>query len=93
MREVQRAMPRTEPCKVCGRNISKGHQCFALFDAESEKDFLHIWFAHPSCAREADWLTHREWANHPIYGDRKVILFWADVVERKRQNGNLEYVR
>ena len=93
MREVQRAMPRAEPCKVCGRTIPKNHQCYALFDAESEKDFLHIWFAHPRCAKEAGWLKHREWANHPLYGDKMVIRFWAEIVEAKAARGEIEYVR
>lgn len=93
MREVMRAMPRTGPCKVCGRNISKGHKSFARFDLETEPGFLHIWFAHPRCAKDAGWLTHRDVANHPLYGDKRVVLFWAEVAERKARNGNTEYVR
>ena len=89
MREVQRAMPRAEPCKVCGRVVPKGHKCFALFDAESEPDFLRIWFAHPRCAKEAGWLRHR----NSFISDKQVIKFWADIMTLKAKNGNLEYVR
>ncbi|MBQ9564467.1 MAG: hypothetical protein IJU98_02665 [Synergistaceae bacterium] len=89
MREVLRAMPRTEPCRICKRNIPKSHQCYALFDAETEPDFLHIWFAHPSCAKKAGWLQHR---NSPI-SDAQVVKFWADVMVLKEKNGNLEFVR
>ena len=93
MREVMCAMPRAGSCRVCGRNISKGHKVYGLIDAESEPEHLNVWFAHPRCAREAGWLTHRDTANHPLYGDRSVMLFWGEAIERKAKRGIMDYVR
>lgn len=89
MREVLCPAPKIpdNKCHICKKQICPNHKVYALFEYDTKKEFLNIWFAHPRCAKDAGLVTHR---NSDIT-DSMVRTFWKKRLEKEIAKGNYNF--
>ncbi len=89
MREIFKAMPNipNNHCYVCGGLIRAGKTACHLFNYDIKACKLHIYHAHPGCAKLKGLVKNRK----SMFSDRQVLDFWTDRIAREHAKGNKNF--